>query len=497
MHMPAWLPPLLYYAASMLYIYMTYALSQSQTPPLWFGADAAERSVRLWLYTNSLVAGGFLLFAVHRGGVGVFSWARKHLLLVTAAGVLAIFSSMGTTASLPALGLLMLTAGYFAGGAHYVSAMTIPAPYRGRFLGGAITLTVLIQYLLSSGGKDVSGYLLMLVLLCLSFLAFRSFTALDARLHAAANDQSSVDERNVPPSPRFIAMLIVMVSCLAALHGCGDIMALKHYAQFDESLFHDTARLFFPAGIIAAGCVADYAQRKYLLSVTALALLLRIISLLTTNTQDMFFLAQSTEYFIDSFCIMSYTLYFMDIAPLSDKPSLWAGMGRTLALPISALSANVFALILDNFSLPGFMAAYVLILALLNLFFYHAAFREWLEIPAYERNAAEVPAPVIPVEPTGAPIPAAAIPLPETVTASGDSLAAVTHDLAYYQQKFDFTRRELDVLTGILEAKTAITIAEELGIKERTVRFHISNILKKTGLTHSAELKLFLPLCKK
>ena len=150
--MPAWLPPLFYYAASMLYIYMTYALSQSQTPPLWFGTDAAERSVRLWLYTNSLVAGGFLLFAVHRGGVGVFSWARKHLLLVTAAGVLAIFSSMGTTASLPALGLLMLTAGYFAGGAHYVSAMTITAPFRGRFLGGAITLTVLIQYLLSSGG---------------------------------------------------------------------------------------------------------------------------------------------------------------------------------------------------------------------------------------------------------------------------------------------------------------------------------------------------------
>ena len=103
MLMPAWLTSLLYYAASMLYIYMTYALSQSQTPPLWFGADAAERSVRLWLYTNSLVAGGFLLFAVHRGGVGVFSWARKHLLLVTAAGVLAIFSSMGTTASLPAL----------------------------------------------------------------------------------------------------------------------------------------------------------------------------------------------------------------------------------------------------------------------------------------------------------------------------------------------------------------------------------------------------------
>lgn len=494
--MRAWLSPLLYYAAALLYIYMTYALSQSQTPPLWWGADEANRGVRLWLYTNTLVAGGFLLFAFHGRGKKIFIPSLKQLSMVAAVGAAAIILCAGETASLPLLALLMLTVGYFAGGAHYVAAFMIPSTCLGRFLGCAITLTVLVQYPLMADGKGVSVPLLLTLLLCLTAIACHAFQALSR--HQQITVRQDEDERNVPPSPRFIGMLIVMVSFLAMLHGCGDIMALQYYAKFDESIFHDTARLFFPAGILLAGCVADFAQRKYLLSVTALALLLRVVSLLTTDTQESFFIVQSAEYFIDSFCIMCYTLYFMDIAPQAEKPALWAGMGRTLALPISALSANAFALILDNFSIHGFVVAYVLILALLNLFFYHAAFREWLEIPAYEHSAAaELPVPVIPVEPTGAPLPGASLPLPVDVTGGSDSLAAVTHDLAYYQQKFDFTRRELDVLTGILEAKTAITIAEELGIKERTVRFHISNILKKTGLTHSAELKLFLPLCKK
>lgn len=499
--MRARLSPLLYYAAALLYIYMTYALSQSQSPPLWWGADEATRGVRLWLYTNSWVAGGFLLFAVHGGGTKVFAPSFKQLGMVAAVGAAAIILCAGEAASLPLLALLMLTVGYFAGGAHYVAALTVPSSCLGRFLGCAITFTVLIQYPLMAENKGVSVPLLLTVLLCLTAIACHAFRELDRHRQAIAGQSAEDDERNVPPSPRFIGMLIVMVSFLAMLHGCGDIMALQYYAQFDKSIFHDTARLFFPVGILLAGCVADFAQRKYLLSVTALALLLRVVSLLTTDTQESFFIVQSAEYFIDSFCIMCYTLYFMDIAPHAKKPTLWAGMGRTLALPISALSANVFALILDNFSIHGFVAAYVLILALLNLFFYHGSFREWLEIPAYEKvreKPAAAAVSMIHAEPAGEALPPdAAITLPDSVPSAVPSLTDAAHDLAYYQQQFDFTKRELEVLTGLLEAKTAITIAEELGIKERTVRFHISNILKKTGLTHSAELKLFLPLCKK
>ena len=52
----------------------------------------------------------------------------------------------------------------------------------------------------------------------------------------------------------------------------------------------------------------------------------------------------------------------------------------------------------------------------------------------------------------------------------------------------------MEVLEEVLTEKTAAEIAEELGIKERTVRYHIANLLKKTGTTHRAELKLLLSL---
>ena len=106
--MRAWHSPLLYYAAALLYIYMTYALSQSQTPPLWWGADEATRGVRLWLYTNTLVAGGFLLFAFHGRGKKIFIPSLKQLGMVAAVGAAAIILCAGETASLPLLALLML-----------------------------------------------------------------------------------------------------------------------------------------------------------------------------------------------------------------------------------------------------------------------------------------------------------------------------------------------------------------------------------------------------
>ncbi|MBR2215855.1 MAG: hypothetical protein IJ849_08880 [Selenomonadaceae bacterium] len=489
-----WRRPLLYYAAAMLYIYTTYALSQGQTSPTFFGDTPLKRSLMLCFYTNSSVAVGFLAFA--------FSYERfpqtkiiRYLMAVVGAVCIPLTASAETT-SLPILALVMLSVGYFAGGAHYITAMTIEAPWRGRFLGGAIALTVLVQYGLSAEGKEVPTWLLLGILAANVLLAELCFRQLGNALPRPS--VASEDERRPPPSPRFLAMLMVMVATLAMLHGCGDCLALEFYAKFDESLFHDTVRLFFPVGIIIAGYVADLAQRRYLLRATAIALLLRVVSLVVTDTNEGFFLSQSAEYFVDSFCIMSYTLYFLDVAADSSRPSLWAGMGRTIALPVSAVSANVFGLIWADFSVQGFMAAYVLILALLNLFSYHGAFREWLEIPAYAApemsGVRDTPTSNLP---TATPENASAEKISSIAVASASMIpAAMTEakNIAAYKERFAFTDRETEVLTLILQEQTAAAIAEKLGIKERTARYHIANILRKTGTKHRAELRLLLSL---
>ena len=49
------------------------------------------------------------------------------------------------------------------------------------------------------------------------------------------------------------------------------------------------------------------------------------------------------------------------------------------------------------------------------------------------------------------------------------------------------TTRELDVLAWAAEGKTAWEIGKILSISERTVKFHLSNIYRKLGVTTRAQ----------
>ena len=48
--------------------------------------------------------------------------------------------------------------------------------------------------------------------------------------------------------------------------------------------------------------------------------------------------------------------------------------------------------------------------------------------------------------------------------------------------------RELDVLRKIVAGQRNRSIAQELGISENTVKFHITNLFKKMGATSRAEV---------
>lgn len=54
--------------------------------------------------------------------------------------------------------------------------------------------------------------------------------------------------------------------------------------------------------------------------------------------------------------------------------------------------------------------------------------------------------------------------------------------------KFKFTKREADVIDGLLQGKTNIQISNQLSISENTVRTHIKNVFHKTGVNNRTEL---------
>lgn len=54
--------------------------------------------------------------------------------------------------------------------------------------------------------------------------------------------------------------------------------------------------------------------------------------------------------------------------------------------------------------------------------------------------------------------------------------------------KFKFTKREADVIDGLLQGNTNIQISNQLNISENTVRSHVKNVYQKTGVNNRTQL---------
>lgn len=62
-------------------------------------------------------------------------------------------------------------------------------------------------------------------------------------------------------------------------------------------------------------------------------------------------------------------------------------------------------------------------------------------------------------------------------------------NLQIFTDKYSLSNREAEVLALALTKKTNTQISEELFISDNTIKFHIRNILKKTGCANRNELK--------
>lgn len=64
------------------------------------------------------------------------------------------------------------------------------------------------------------------------------------------------------------------------------------------------------------------------------------------------------------------------------------------------------------------------------------------------------------------------------------------------EYKFKFTRREANIIDGLIQGKNNTQLAELLNISENTIKTHIQNIYKKTGANNRTELTYILMLNK-
>jgi DNA-binding CsgD family transcriptional regulator len=61
--------------------------------------------------------------------------------------------------------------------------------------------------------------------------------------------------------------------------------------------------------------------------------------------------------------------------------------------------------------------------------------------------------------------------------------------LGRFAQYYDLSRREREVLDQVLASRTNVEAAELLYVSESTIKFHIRNLLRKTGCRNRVELR--------
>jgi len=156
-------------------------------------------------------------------------------------------------------------------------------------------------------------------------------------------------------------------------------------------------------------------------------------------------------------------LAFVDLA--AHRPSLkpWAVTGRSVQMFTVSVATVFGAFILDADKL-FFTLLYVLaIVGCLVIVFYNSALRFNLGSAAAE---ATTPLPTAEVT--------TSLPAPD------------------YCARYGLTQREAEVLDCILSGQSIAEISEALFISQRTVKFHITKLLRKTGTTSQKELLLLL-----
>lgn len=400
------------------------------------------------------LAAGFVLFAfLYEKTSTLFS--RKLMLFV-------VFSTSAFTlfglvlVNNPVIFLLfsvthMLATGVIGGAAHYYAAMALrDRTYSGRVIGFAIGIAALLQVLLL---MSVSSSLLRALLLA-GVVGIVCYLVLWKTPVSTASQKPRQTPPVNSPAKSYLYFIVAIVAVISLMGGFNDgIITAMHTQQMVN--IYSYPRLLYLAGIVTAGFIADIHARKFLPVVMLSVMMCSSVGVMFLNNPVTYFINVCIYFLFAGFAIMYFTITFFDIAPFTNNPMLWAGMGRIIRFIFIAIGAVSSDSLFTTLPFDAVIAIYILLSVILLVLFYFSGSL------AIKKQA---------------------------TTVSGRTKA----EMVNRSESFGFTKRESEVLSYLIDNTQTREIAENLYITERTVKFHISNIFNKTSAKNRMELLLVL-----
>ena len=204
---------------------------------------------------------------------------------------------------------------------------------------------------------------------------------------------------------------------------------------------------------LAAGFLADIHKRAFMPVITLCVLMLSNMAIFFLSDPRHYQLNLSILYFYSGFYVVYFTVLFLDLAPGTNWPLLWAGMGRLCrSLCVGAFllcPSGLFGLLGQEYSI---VLNTLLLAGVCAIFFWSGQLRD--------RGSA-----------------GAAPPLRQDQA------------IGLFAQQHALTRRETDVLRAVLASSEPLgNIAACLGISERVMQRHLTSIYGKCRVSGRLEL---------
>lgn len=233
-------------------------------------------------------------------------------------------------------------------------------------------------------------------------------------------------------------LAVLLLSCVK---GGGFYFPAADLGGHNVSL--ELSRSFYAAGLIAAGLIND--RRRSAGAVLCVAALVFPFFTMTAGSQDLNYMLWILGYIFFGFYAVYRVLLFIDIshsgsglAWLASAGLFWGRLGDA-AGAFCGITLGKRPIVLITV-----MAALFVLCIFLFFHLYHNMYMQ--------------PAPAAP------------------------------DYVLQFASRYGLSQRETDLMRLILEGKTNKEIAEELYISENTVKFHVRNLLHKTGCTKRKEL---------
>lgn len=387
---------------------------------------------------------GYLLQAAGTGIFVLLVRRRGHLAggLFTGAMILhflcmlpAVLSSFGAAAL--AFGFLMnVCCGLIAGFYLYELTLLAEEGCRARVFAVGYGLSILASWLLSrirGGSIYYSGRVavIVLILTLMTLLIVRG-----TRRDTSPQETAPPLVKGIPGGRRFFLLLCALAVLFSIVNSTGFAFSS---ADLLESVNVESSRLIYAVGLAAAGIITDR-SRKYgaVCALAALIMPFMILSLKGEALPATIFWALS--YFTFGFYSVFRIILFSDLA-LSSGLLYLSALGLMLGRTGDALG-EILCLLFGNS---------LVVMVILTALLFAAAFAVFFKV--YAR-----------------------LYIPQTVREQTEK-----EKFDAFSREHDLSAREKDMLRLILQEKTVHEIAEDLSISDNTVKYHVKNILQKTG----------------